>query len=211
MQDLQDAPGYDTEATDSPTGDRIVFTSTRDGDLDLYSMAIDGSDVKRLTSAVGYDGGAFFSWDGKRIVYRAPNPELVDKKETAELLKRELVRPNKLEIWIMDADGGNKKMITRDGCASFAPFWHPDGKRIIYSSNRHDPRGGNFELYLVNIETLEIERVTYFERKRPGQRRSDDFDGFPMFTRDGKKLVFCSNRHNDKPNETNVFVVDWVD
>ena len=210
-QVLQDVAGYDAEATVSPTGDRIVFTSTRDGDLDLYSMAVDGTDVKRLTSAVGYDGGAFFSWDGKRIVYRAPNPELVDKEETAALLKRELVRPNKLEIWIMDADGGNKKMITRHGCASFAPFWHPDGKRIIYSSNRDDPNGGNFELYLVNVETLESERVTYFERKRPGQRRSDDFDAFPMFTRDGKKLVFCSNRYNDKPNETNVFVVDWVD
>jgi Tol biopolymer transport system component len=208
---LQDAPGYDAEATVSPTGDRIVFTSTRDGDLDLYSMAIDGSDVKRLTSAVGYDGGAFFSWDGKKIVWRAPNPEQVDKEETKALLARELVRPNKLEIWIMDADGSNKKMLTRDGCASFGPFWHPDGKRIIYSSNRHDPKGGNFELYLLHVDTLEIERVTYFERKRPGQRRSDDFDGFPMFTRDGKKLVFCSNRHNDKPNETNVFVVDWVD
>ena len=202
---------YDAEATVSPKGDRIVFTSTRDGDLDLYSMNIDGSDVKRLTSATGYDGGAFFNWDGTKIVWRAPNREDVNEKESKELLARQLVRPSKLEIWIMNADGSGKKMITRNGAANFAPFWHPDGKRIIFASNMHDPRGGNFELYLVNIETLDTERVTWFERKRPGARRSDDFDGFPMFTRDGKTLVFCSNRHNEKPNETNVFVAEWKD
>ena len=111
----------------------------------------------------------------------------------------------------MDADGSNKKQVTSNGKANFAPFWHPDGKRIIFSSNMHDPKGMNFELYLVDVETLKTERVTYFERTRPGARRSDDFDGFPMFNRDGSKLVFCSNRHNDKPNETNVFVADWVD
>ncbi len=211
VQVLASSPAYDAEATVSPAGDRIVFTSTRDGDLDLYSMAIDGSDVKRLTTAVGYDGGAFFSWDGKKIVWRAPNRDDVDVEETRRLLKRELVRPSKLEIWIMNADGSGKKMITNNGAANFGPFWHPDGKRIIFASNMHEPESGNFELYLVDIETLKTERVTHFARKRPGARRSDDFDGFPMFTRDGKRLVFCSNRHNDKPNETNVFVADWRD
>ena len=208
---LSNSPAYDAEATVSPTGDRIVFTSTRDGDLDLYSMNLDGSDVKRLTDAPGYDGGAFFSWDGKKIVWRAPNRDDVDVEETKALLKRELVRPDKLEIWIMDADGSNKVQVTRNGAANFAPFWHPDGRRIIFASNMGDPKSGNFELYLVDVETGDLEQVTFFERKREGQRRSDDFDAFPMFTRDGKRLVFCSNRFNDVPNETNVFVVDWVD
>ena len=205
------SPAYDAEATVSPAGDRIVFTSTRDGDLDLYTCKLDGSDVKRVTDAPGYDGGAFFSWDGKKIVWRAPNREDVNVEETQALLKRELVRPSKLEIWIMNADGSDKRMITRNGAANFGPFWHPDGKRIIFSSNLGDPKGMNFELYTVHIETLEIKQVTHFARHRPGSRRSDDFDGFPMFTRDGKRLVFCSNRHNDKPNETNVFVCDWVE
>ena len=211
VQPLIQSPAYDAEATVSPRGDKIVFTSTRDGDLDLYTCDIDGSNVKRVTDAPGYDGGAFFNWDGTKIVWRAPDRDTVDIEESKALLKRQLVRPSKLEIWIMDADGSNKKMVTKNGAANFGPFWHPDGKRIIFSSNMHDPRGGNFELYLVNVETGKTERVTNFARKRPGARRSDDFDGFPMFTRDGKKLVFCSNRFNEKPNETNVFVADWTD
>ncbi|MHC4941033.1 MAG: TolB family protein, partial [Planctomycetota bacterium] len=202
---LTKTPGYDAEATVSPTGDRIVFTSMRDGDIELYSMKIDGSDVKRLTNRPGYDGGAFFSWDGKKIVWRAPGKDDdLSKTDYSPLLKRGLVRPSKLEIWIMDADGSNKKQVTNNGKANFGPFWHPDNRRVIFSSNVDAPQGGNFELYLVDTETGKTERVTWFERRREGARRSDDFDGFPMFTRDGKRLVFCSNRHNDKPNETNV-------
>lgn len=211
LEVLASSPGYDAEPTVSPAGDRIVFTSTRDGDLDLYSMNIDGSDVKRLTNAPGYDGGAFFSWDGKMICWRAPNRDDVDVKETKALLARELVRPNKLEIWIMKADGSGKKMVTSNGAANFGPFWHPDGKRIIFASNMDDPRGANFELYTVDVNTLKTTRITHFARTRPGAHRSDDFDGFPMFTRDGKTLVFCSNRFNEKKNETNVFVADWID
>ena len=210
LQVLADSPEYDAEATVSPTGDRIVFTSSRDGDIDLYSMAIDGSDVRRLTTEPGYDGGAFFSWDGKSIVWRAPSRDLVDAEAFKELLDRELVKPSQLEIWIMKADGSGKRMLTNNGAANFGPFWHPDGKHIIFSSNMHAPRSGNFELYLIDVETLETERVTWFERKRPGARRSDDFDGFPMFTRDGKTLVFCSNRFNEEPNDTNIFVCEWV-
>ncbi len=209
---LTDHPSYDAEATVSPAGDRIVFTSLRDGDIELYSMKLDGSDVKRLTNRPGYDGGAFFSWDGKKIVWRAPGEQDdLSKSDYHPLLRQGLVRPSRLEIWIMDADGSNKKQVTRNGHANFAPFWHPDGKRIIYSSNHPAPESGNFELYLIDVETGKNERITFFERKREGARRSDDFDGFAMFTRDGKRLVWCSNRHNDKPNETNVFVADWVD
>ena len=174
-------------------------------------MNLDGSDVKRLTDAPGYDGGAFFSWDGKKIVWRAPNREDVDVEESQALLARQLVRPNKLEIWVMDADGSNKVQVTRNGAANFGPFFHPDNRRIIFASNMDDPKGRNFELYLVDSESGEVERVTHFERWREGAHNSDDFDGFPMFTSDGKRLVFCSNRFNDIPNETNVFVADWID
>jgi len=210
---LTDSPGYDAEATVSPKGDRIVFTSVRDGDIDLYTMNLDGSDVRRVTNRPGYDGGAFFSWDGKRIVWRAPSADddVTKTPEYAELLKEGLVKPSRLEIWVMDADGSNKKQVTHNGQANFAPFWHPDGRRVIFASNHHDPKGMNFDLFLVDVETGELERVTCFERMREGAHRSDDFDGFPMFTHDGKRLVFCSNRYNDKPNETNVFVADWVE
>ena len=211
-KNLTNSPGYDAEATVSPVGDRIVFTSTRDGDIELYSMKLDGSDVKRLTNRDGYDGGAFFSWDGKKIVWRAPaKDDDLSKTDYHPLLRMGLVRPAKLEIWIMDADGSNKRQVTSNGAANFAPFWHPDGKRVIFASNHHDKKRGNFELFLVDIETKKLERVTYFERRREGAHRSDDFDGFAMFTRDGKRLVWCSNRDNEKPNETNVFVADWVD
>ena len=190
---------YDAEATVSPAGDRIVFTSTRDGDIELYSMKVDGSDVKRLTDRPGYDGGAFFSWDGKKIVWRAPGEGDALAEDYDPLLRMGLVRPARLEIWIMDADGSNKKQVTRNGAANFAPFWHPDGKRIIFSSNHHDEKGMNFDLFLVHVETGEQERVTFFERMREGARRSDDCDGFPMFTRDGTRLVLCSNSANAAP------------
>ena len=208
---LISSPGYDAEATVSPAGDKIVFTSTRDGDLDLYSCDLDGSNVVRLTDTPGYDGGAFFNWDGTKIVWRAPDRDTVDIEEEHRLLANQLVRPSKLEIWVMDADGSNKRMVTKNGAANFGPFWHPDGKRVIFASNMGDPRGANFDLYLVDVDTGKTERVTQFQRTRPGHHRSDDFDGFPMFTRDGKRLVFCSNRYNDKPNETNVFVANWKD
>jgi Tol biopolymer transport system component len=212
LKNLTRSPGYDAEATVSPKGDRIVFTSVRDGDIELYSMNLDGSDVRRLTNRPGYDGGAYYSWDGKRIVWRAP-PEDMDiaKTDYASLLKEGLVKPDRLEIWVMDADGSNARQVTRNGQANFAPFWHPDNRRVIFASNAHDPKGMNFDLFLVDTETGKQERVTHFERMREGARRSDDFDGFPMFAHDAKRLVFCSNRFNDKPNETNVFIADWVE
>jgi Tol biopolymer transport system component len=199
---LAPAPGaYTAEATVSSDG-WIVFTSTRDGDLDLYKMRLDGSQVTRLTSEPGYDGGAFFSSDGKRIVYRAshpaPGPEL---EEYRALLARKLVRPTRLEIMVMDADGKNVRQVTNLRAASFAPFFFPDGKRIIFSSNTGDPKGRNFDLYVVRDDGAGLERITTYE----------GFDGFPMFSPDGKKLVFASNRNGSKPGETNLFVADWVE
>jgi Tol biopolymer transport system component len=192
---LAPSPGYDAEATISKEG-WIVFTSTRDGDLDLYKMRLDGSGLVRLTDELGYDGGAFFSADGKRIVYRASRPETPEEAaEYRRLLALKLVKPVKLEIWVMDADGKNKRQVTRLGAASFAPFFHPDGKRILFASNHADPKGRNFDIYMVNDDGSGLERVT----------TNETFDGFPMFSPDGKKLAFASNRNGSRPGETNVF------
>ena len=199
---LTDTPGYDAEATVSPRGDRIVFTSMRDGDLDIYSMRLDGSDVVRLTDELGYDGGPFFSPDGRRIVYRAHHPtEEAAIEDYRALLADGLIRPSRLEIWVMDADGRNKRQVTELGVASFAPFFHPAGDRIVFSSNYGDPSGREFELYMVRLDGSGLEQITF----------SPGFDGFPMFAPDGKALVFGSNRHNSRPGETNIFVTAWRD
>jgi Tol biopolymer transport system component len=201
VQPLSPAPGYNAEATISGDG-WIVFTSTRDGDLDLYKMRLDGSGLVRLTNTLGYDGGAFFSADGKRIVYRASRPKDGAEAEAYRaLLAQKLVRPTQLEIWVMNADGSDQHQVTRLGAASFAPFFHPDGKRIIFASNVGDPKGRNFDLWLVNDDGSGLERVTW----------NETFDGFPMFSPDGKMLVFASNRNGSRPGETNVFIADWVD
>ncbi|MCB2206150.1 hypothetical protein KQI65_15515 [bacterium] len=196
------SPGYDAEATISPKGDRIVFTSTKDGDPEIYTMNLDGSDVRRLTHTKGYDGGPFYSPDGSKIVFRASRPE-TDEELAAyqELVEEHLVRPTTLELFIMDADGSNMRQITNNGAANFAPFMHPDGKRIIFSSNMDKTNPRNFDLYMINVDGSGLQRLTWFE----------GFDGFPMFTRDGKKLVFCSNRNNSKEGDTNVFIADWVE
>jgi len=196
---LTSTPGYDAEATIGPDG-RIVFTSVRDGDMEIYSMNADGGDVKRLTHRVGPDGGPFFSRDGKQIVFRGrtptPGPELDDYKA---LLRDGLWRPTSLEIFVMDADGSHLRQVTSLGAASFAPYFSPDGKKIIFSSNQHNPRGRDFELWLVNVDGTGLERVTW----------NPSFDGFPMFSPDGKKLVFASNRFQKMSGETNVFIADW--
>lgn len=198
---ITDTPGYDAEATAGPDG-TIVFTSVRDGDLEIYTMSPDGKNVKRLTHEVGYDGGPFFSKDGKKICYRSYHPK--DEKERADytvLLEKGLVRPGKMEIWIMDADGSNKKQLTANGAANFCPFFHPSGEKIIFTSNLGDPRGRNFDIYMIGIDGKNQEQITF----------ESTFDGFPMFSPDGEKLVFCSNRNSEREGETNVFIADWKD
>jgi Tol biopolymer transport system component len=193
---------YTAEGVISPDGERIVFTSLKDGDLDIYVMDIDGSHLKKLTSQLGYDGGPWWSPDGKRIVYRANHPQAAaDVATYKDLLAQRLVRPNKMDLWIMNADGSEQRQITHLGAASFGPSWTPDGRKIIFSSNHHtDPKLGNFDLFLVNPDGTGLEQVT----------TAATFDGFPMFSPDGRKLVWASNRHDANPHETNVFVADWL-
>ncbi|HET7185651.1 MAG TPA: hypothetical protein VFI82_13255 [Terriglobales bacterium] len=195
--------GYNAESTISPDGKHIVFTSSRNGDLDIYVMNSDGSHVRQLTHELGYDGGPFWSRDGKWIVYRAYHPRTKEEiVEYKELLAQNLIRPTRLDLWVMRANGSGKRRITNNTAANFAPYFFPDGKRVIFSSNLADPKGmGNFELYAVNIDGSNLERITY----------SPAFDGFPVFSPDGKKLVFSSNRNGSRPHETNVFIADWVD
>ena len=198
---LTDSPGYDAEAAISPDGKRIVFTSMRDGDLELYAMNADGTHVRRLTHAKGYDGGAFFSSDGTKIVYRAYHPKAgPETREYEALLKLGLTRPSRMELFVMDADGSNQRQVTDNSAANFAPFLHPNGRQIIFSSNLHDSTRRSFALYLMNLDGSGLERVTY----------GDTFASFPMFSPDGMKLVFASHRNRKLPGEINVFIADWV-
>jgi TolB protein len=190
---------YTAEGTLSPDGQRMVFTSLKDGDLDIYTMKIDGTDIRRLTSQPGYDGGPFYSPDGKKIVYRAWHPTDTALTTYQGLLKQRLVRPNRMEIWVMNADGSDQHQITNLGGANFAPFFTPDGSRIIFSSNYKNPRSRNFELYLVNPDGSGLEQVT----------AHPEFDGFPMFSPDGTKLVWASGRSSGE-GELNLFIADWT-
>ncbi len=203
VKQLTKTPGYDAEATVSPDGKKIIFTSTRDGDLDLYVMDKSGKNVKRLTTELGYDGGAFFSPDSKQIVFRAYHPKTeAEIARYKDRLANNLIEPTTFEIWTMNADGTNKRQVTKLGAASFAPFFTPDGKKIIFCTNyfAEDPRKRNFDLAMINVDGTGLERVTFYE----------SFDGFPMFSPDGKKLVFASNRNAAKEGDTNVFIADWV-
>lgn len=201
-QVLAASAGYDAEATISPRGDRIVFTSSRDGDLELYTMNLDGSDVKRITHDLGYDGGAFFSWNGKKIVYRGYHPtEKAEVDEYKTLLSEQLVKPGKMEIFICDVDGGNRRQLTHNNAANFAPFFFPGDKRIIFASNMNDPNGRFFDLYTLKSDGTSLEQVTF----------GHHFNAFPMFSKEGKHLVFVSDRDAKGQYEFNVFVADWVE
>lgn len=202
VQQLTNAPGYDAEATVSPQGDKIVFTSTRSGDLELWIMDIDGKNAKQITNGLGYDGGAFFSPDGKKLVFRASRPHTEQEiSEYKDLLAQGLVAPTNMEIYTCNIDGSELTQVTKLGKANWAPFYHPSGKKIIFSSNHHSQRGYDFQLYLINTDGTGLEAVT----------GKSIFNAFPMFSYDGKKLVFSSNRNNHGTRDTNLFIADWVD
>ena len=165
-------------------------------------MNVDGSDVRRLTNRVGYDGGAFFSPDGRRSsggrCTRRPRPTRPTTAAPGAAAGPPLAAR---------AVGGQRRRQRRRArspgwaAPNFAPFFHPDGRRIIFASNHATPRGRNFDLYLVNVDGSGLEQVT----------TSGEFDGFPMFSPDGRRLVFASNRNAANPGETNLFIADWVE
>ncbi len=195
--------GYDAEATVCPVTGRIVFTTVRDGDLEIYSMEPDGTDVQRLTNRDGYDGGAFYSHDGSKIVLRSgffANDQ--ERDEYHRFLKEDLILPERVDITVMNRDGSGFHRVTDNGAANFAPYWHPDNRRIIFCSNAHVSKGSrNFDLFLIGEDGKGLEQITKY----------DHFDGFPMFSPDGKHLAFASNRNGKAYGETNIFVAEWVE
>jgi len=201
LNQLSNEPGYDAEATISPKGDKIVFTSLRTGDLELYTMNIDGTDVKQITSDLGYDGGAFFSPDGSKLIWRASRPTSEeDVKIYKDLLADGLVMPTSMELYIANADGSNAKKLTDLGKANWAPFFHPSGEKIIFASNHQTERGYPFNLFMINSDGTGLTKIT----------NDGTFDAFPVFSNDGKHLVFSSNRSNGGTRDTNLFVAEWI-
>ncbi len=197
---LTDNPGYDAEGALSSDGKTVVFTSLRAGDLDIYTMDTEGRNLRRLTFERGFDGGAFFSWDGTKIVYRAHHPEVPGEMvDYQRLLSKGLLRPTRAEIFIMDANGENKRQLTHNGAANWAPAFHPNGRQMIFSSNLHAPGTRNFDLYIMNIDGTDLERISF-----------GGFNSFPFFSPDGKKLVFSSDRFTKGLREFNIFIADWV-
>ena len=197
---LTDAPGYDAEATINWKTNQIVYTSLASGDLDVWTINLDGSRKRQITKTLGYDGGAVFSRDGKHIVWRANHPrDAAAVEKYKDLLRENLTAPMKMEIFVSDAKGGKARQITNFGCASFAPSFTPDGKKIIFSSNKAACDSRKFELYVMNLDGSGVEPVTAF----------GGFTAFPEFSPDGKRLVLVSDHEAKGRYEFNIFVADW--
>ena len=201
LTQLTNNDGYDAETTVSPDGKRLIFTSHRDGGIGLYTMNVDGTDLRKVNHRRGYAGGAFFSPDGRWIVYRAAYPKTdAEKADFEQLLSDRLLRPGNLEIYLARPDGSEERQLTNNGASNWAPSFHPDGKTIVFASNVHAPKGGKFSIYAMNVDGTGLRRITDY----------DGFDGFPCFSPDGTKLVFISNRNGKDPRkDLNVFIADW--
>ena len=202
IQQLTEDPGYDAEAVVSPDGSTILYTSTNSGDLELWMMDIDGANKRQITFDLGYDGGAFFSPDGSKIVWRASRPaQGEDADKYRALLLDGLVQPTNMELYVANADGSDQRQITNLGGANWAPYFHPSGEKLVFSSNYASEEGFPFNIYMINLDGTGLEQITF----------DGMFDSFPMFSRNGKKLVWSSNRNNGRTRDTNVFVANWND
>jgi TolB protein len=200
VKQLTNSKGYDAEATLSPDGNKMIYTSTKDGDIELYIMDLITGNEKRITNSLGYDGGAWFSPDGTKLIWRASRPKTeTEIKEYKDLLAENLVAPTNMEVWVANADGSNARQVTAYGQANWAPAYMPDNKRIIFASNHEYKRGFPFNLYTINEDGTDLKKIS----------RDKGFDAFPMFSPNGKKIVFCSNRNNGGTRDTNVFIADW--
>ncbi len=172
--------GYDAECAYGSSGEFIVFTSDRDGDPDIYVMRADGSDVRQITNAPGYDGGPFFSPDGRRIIYRG------DRRLN-----------DHLQLFVIGADGSGERQLTRHSDAvNWAPYWLPNGRYVVYTTSIHGHY--NYEVYLLDIDTGRYHRVTYSPR----------FDGLPVLSPDGKRLMWTSQRGPDGSSQ--IFLADFT-
>lgn len=202
VKQLTNSKQYDAEATLSPDGKKMIYTSTKDGDIELYIMDIKTGAEQRITNTLGYDGGAWFSPDGTKLIWRASRPKTESEiKEYKELLAENMVAPTNMEVWVANADGSNARQVTSYGQANWAPTYMPDSKRIIFASNHEYKRGFPFNLYTINEDGTNLQKVS----------RDKGFDAFPMFSPNGKKIVFSSNRNNGGTRDTNVFIADWVE
>ncbi len=205
VQLLIGGPGYDAEATVSPDGRYVLFTSTRSGDLELWRYELESGDLLQLTDLLGYDGGAFFSADSQKIVWRAGRPTGEEGEAYKALLEEGLIEPALLDVFIADADGSNVQQVTDLPGANWAPFFHPSGEQIVFSSNHHslDEGGRIFDVYRVNLDGSDLTQITH----------SGVFDSFPAFSPDGTRLAFSSNRNGSRTfsRDTNVFVADWIE
>lgn len=202
VKKITSAKGYDAEATLSYDGMKMIYCSDKDGDLDLYIMNLKNGKETKVTTALGYDGGAWFSPDGTKIVWRASRPKSdAEIKEYKELLAEGMVAPTNMEVWVANADGSNAKQITNLAQANWAPNFTADSKHIIFCSNHEYKRGFPFNMYLVDLEGKNMEKIS----------RDKGFDAFPMISPNGKKIIFASNRNNGGTRDTNLFLADWVE
>ena len=197
--------GYDAEATVSPDGRYIVYTSTKSGDLELWRYDLETKEHLQLTDELGYDGGAFFSPDSKMIVWRSSRPVGEEAVAYKDLLKQGLVEPKAMQLYVANADGTNKRRVIDLPGANWAPFFHPKGNKLVFSSNHHtvNQGGRRFDIFMINLDGTGLSQIT----------NSNTFDAFPMFSPDGTKLVFASNRNAQRvyTRDTNVFVADWIE
>lgn len=187
LRRLTNAPGYDAEGAYSPDGRRIVFTSKRDGDLEIYVMNADGSSPRRITHSKGYDGGPFFSPDGLSILYRG------DHRNDGKM---------NLQLRIVGTDGTSDRAITDNPIFNWAPFWHPSGKSFVFTQVDHEAwsRGKrpNYDLFMMTVTGKQQTRITF----------DSAFDGLPVFSPDGKKLMWTSKRGGlDEPQ---IFIADFT-